>query len=38
MVPPLEIKGKIIADAVPVGVNHGDKVEKLVNETKVSAR
>ena len=35
MVPALEIKGKKIADEVPAGVNHGDKVDKLIEETKV---
>ena len=34
MVPPMEIKGKVVADAVPVGVNHGDKVEKIIEESK----
>ena len=38
MVPPLEINGKKIADAVPQGVNHGDNVERIIEETKVSER
>ena len=36
MVPSLEIKGKIIAEAVPKGVNHGDQVQKYIDQTKVS--
>ena len=36
MIPSLEIKGKLIAEAVPTGVNHGDLVEKIIDETKVS--
>lgn len=38
MIPPLEINGKKIADAVPTGVNHGNKVEKIIEEIKVSER
>ena len=38
MIPSLEINGKKIADAVPQGVNHGDNVEKIIEETKVSER
>ena len=38
MVPPLEINGKKISDAVPVGVNHGDKVNQIVSATKISER
>lgn len=36
MVPPLEINGKKIADAVPSGVNYGNEVEKIIEKTKVS--
>ena len=36
MIPPLEINGKKIADAVPTGVNHGNKVEEIIS--KVSER
>ena len=35
MVPSLEIKGQLIAEAVPLGVNHGNNVEKIIDETKV---
>lgn len=34
MVPALEIKGKVIAVEVPKGVNFGDQVERIVEETQ----
>ena len=33
MVPALEINGKVIAKEVPQGVNHGHRVEKIIDFT-----
>ena len=33
MVPALEIKGKVVADSVPLGVNFGNQVDRIVEET-----
>ena len=35
MVPALEINGKKIAEAVPSGVNYGNRVDQIIEETKV---
>jgi len=38
MVPALEIKGQKVADEVPAGVNHGDKVASIVHSLRVTPR
>ena len=36
MVPKLEIKGQVVASEVPSTVNHGQRVEQIIEETQVA--